>query len=85
MIDEIAIAGTLDSELARDGSPRHIWFSTLVAYGSARKLIDRFEVRRRAFFGTTSMEAEMSLVMANQALAREGSLVYDPFAGTGSL
>lgn len=27
----------------------------------------------------------MSLLMANQALARPGSLVYDPFAGSGSM
>lgn len=31
------------------------------------------------------MEAEMSLLMANQALARSGSAVWDPFAGTGSM
>lgn len=30
------------------------------------------------------MDAELSLVMANQALAAPGKLVYDPFVGTGS-
>lgn len=30
------------------------------------------------------MDAELSLVMANQALAAPGKIVYDPFVGTGS-
>jgi tRNA (guanine10-N2)-methyltransferase len=31
------------------------------------------------------MEAEVSLLMANQALAAPGKLLYDPFMGTGSM
>ena len=31
------------------------------------------------------MDAEVSLLMANQALATSGSLIWDPFAGTGSM
>jgi tRNA (guanine10-N2)-methyltransferase len=31
------------------------------------------------------MEAEISLLMANQTLASPGKLIYDPFIGTGSL
>lgn len=31
------------------------------------------------------MEAEASLVMANMAHARPGTLAYDPFVGTGSM
>ena len=27
----------------------------------------------------------MTVIMANQALARKGSLVWDPFVGTGSM
>jgi tRNA (guanine10-N2)-methyltransferase len=30
------------------------------------------------------MDAELSLIMANQALARPGSIILDPFVGTGS-
>jgi len=30
------------------------------------------------------MDAELSLVLANQALAKPGSFIYDPFVGTGS-
>ena len=30
------------------------------------------------------MDAELSLIMANQAQAAPGKLIYDPFVGTGS-
>jgi hypothetical protein len=36
--------------------------------GSARSLIATFDVKKRVYFGNTSMESEISLVMANQAL-----------------
>ena len=44
--------------------------ATQIAEGSARHLIQMFDVKRRAYFGNTSMEAEISLIMANQALVR---------------
>jgi tRNA (guanine10-N2)-methyltransferase len=31
------------------------------------------------------MDAEIALIMANQALVQRGKLVYDPFVGTGSI
>lgn len=31
------------------------------------------------------MDATLSLLMANQAMVKQGDLVYDPFVGTGSL
>ena len=33
--------------------------------------------------GNTSMDVTLSLIMANMAMARESSLVYDPFVGSG--
>ena len=53
--------------------------------GLARDLIDRLNLKKRAYIGTTSMEAELSLLQANMALAGPGKVCYDPFAGTGSL
>lgn len=44
-----------------------------------------FDVKKRQYFGNTSMEAEISLLMANQTLASPGKLIYDPFIGTGSM
>ncbi|KAF9501953.1 tRNA guanosine-2'-O-methyltransferase [Pleurotus eryngii] len=68
-----------------DGQFRQVYFGRLIEEGSARALIARFDVKKRVYFGNTSMEAEISLLMANQCLSRPGSLVYDPFMGTGSM
>ena len=38
--------------------------------GSARPLIRTFDVKMREYYGNTSMDAEISLLMANQALVR---------------
>ncbi|PRP87928.1 tRNA guanosine-2'-O-methyltransferase 11 [Planoprotostelium fungivorum] len=48
-------------------------------------LIEVYNVKKRNYIGTTSMDSELSLMMANQALARSGTIAMDPFAGTGSL
>jgi tRNA (guanine10-N2)-methyltransferase len=50
-----------------------------------RDLIDRFNLKKRDYLGTTSMDSELSLVMCNLARISPGNLVYDPFVGTGSL
>lgn len=47
--------------------------------------MDRFDLKKRVYIGNTSMAAELSLIMANQAQAGPGKLVYDPFVGTGSM
>lgn len=31
------------------------------------------------------MDAEVSLLMANQTMAKKGMLIWDPFVGTGGL
>ncbi|KAI8380188.1 S-adenosyl-L-methionine-dependent methyltransferase [Blakeslea trispora] len=63
--------------------PTFIYMGRLIASGS-RDLVNRYNLKKRKYLGTTSMDAELSLVMANQALASAGKLVYDPFVGTGS-
>lgn len=68
-----------------DGEFMQVYFGRLVTEGTARQLITKFDVKTRAYYGNTSMEAEMSLLMANQAQASPGKLIYDPFAGTGSM
>jgi tRNA G10 N-methylase Trm11 len=50
-----------------------------------RGLVDVFRLNQRPYIGTTSMDAELSFIVANQARARPGALVLDPFVGTGSL
>lgn len=51
----------------------------------ARDLIDILSLKKRSHIGNTSMESEMSIIMANMAHAGPSSLVYDPCAGTGSM
>lgn len=40
-------------------------------------------LKKRKFIGTTSMDAQLSLIMANIAKVRSGDLVLDPFVGSG--
>ncbi|KAI8059171.1 hypothetical protein BC940DRAFT_314195 [Gongronella butleri] len=62
---------------------QRVYMGRLVASGN-RDLVNTYTLKKRTYLGTTSMDAELSLVMANQALATPGKLVYDPFVGTGS-
>lgn len=50
-----------------------------------RQLIKTLSLKERKFIGNTSMDAQLSLLMANQAQVKDGDLVLDPFVGTGSL
>ncbi|PKI85802.1 tRNA (guanine(10)-N(2))-methyltransferase [Malassezia vespertilionis] len=51
----------------------------------ARDLIDQLSLKKRKYIGNTSMESEMSVIMANMAQVGPAKLIYDPFAGTGSM
>ncbi|KAI0302743.1 tRNA guanosine-2'-O-methyltransferase [Russula brevipes] len=79
------VHGTTGHEHQGAGAFREAFFGRLVEEGTARPLIRTFDVKKRQYFGNTSMEAEVSLLMANQTLASPGKLIYDPFIGTGSM
>ncbi|KAI0432493.1 S-adenosyl-L-methionine-dependent methyltransferase [Xylaria sp. FL1042] len=64
-------------------SPVQVHFGRLVGH-SARDLINTFDLKKRDYISTTSMDSELALVTANIALAGPGKLFYDPFVGTGS-
>ncbi|KAF5574807.1 tRNA guanosine-2 O-methyltransferase trm11 [Fusarium pseudoanthophilum] len=51
---------------------------------SSRELLVKFDLKKRGYISTTSMDSELALVTANLALAAPGKLYYDPFVGTGS-
>ncbi|CCG84082.1 protein of unknown function [Taphrina deformans PYCC 5710] len=72
-----------ESVAKNDGVLLHVYFARFVA-GTSRQLVGRFDLKKRGYLGTTSMESELSLVSANQVLAGPGRLIYDPFVGTGS-
>ncbi|GAA5992743.1 hypothetical protein JCM10908_006911 [Rhodotorula pacifica] len=75
----------IESGLIDEGENlRSVWLGRKIC-DTSRHLIDVFDLKKRAYIGTTSMESEASLLMANQALASPGKWIYDPFAGTGSM
>ena len=61
------------------------FFGIKIACDTLRLAIDNFSLKKRIYLGTTSMDAELSFIMANLGRVQPGSLVYDPFVGTGSL
>lgn len=46
--------------------------------------MNTYDLKKRSYISTTSMNAELSLIMSNMALIQKGSLFFDPFVGTGS-
>ncbi|KAJ2947312.1 hypothetical protein O0L34_g17025 [Tuta absoluta] len=64
--------------------PYDLFFGKMVADGQ-RDLIQRYSLKKRQFIGNTSMDAQLAIIMANQAQVGPGDLVYDPFVGSGSL
>ncbi|KAH7310407.1 S-adenosyl-L-methionine-dependent methyltransferase [Stachybotrys elegans] len=64
-------------------NPEKMFLGRLVGT-SARETPQKYDLKKRGYISTTSMDAELSLVTANLALAAPGKLFYDPFVGTGS-
>ena len=62
----------------------HFYFGRYVGRSLRGKHIEAMDLKKREYLGTTSMDAELSLIMSNMGLVQPGSLVYDPFVGTGS-
>ena len=73
----------LHSPLLGIKDPSRYHFGRYVGKG-ARDLVARFDLKKRPYISTTSMDSELALVTANMALAGPGRLFYDPFVGTGS-
>lgn len=48
-----------------------------ISEGKARSLIQKYDVKKRLYYGNTSMDAEVSLLMANQALVSTLPTLYD--------
>ncbi|OGM49058.1 NAD-dependent histone deacetylase SIR2 [Aspergillus bombycis] len=63
--------------------PRKIYLGRWLA-NSSRDVVLKYDLKKRRYISTTSMDAELSLVTANMAHAAPGRLFYDPFVGTGS-
>ncbi|KAK2755926.1 hypothetical protein FQN54_005722 [Arachnomyces sp. PD_36] len=63
--------------------PFMIYFGRRIAT-SGREVVQQYDLKKRNYISTTSMESAMSLLTANMALAAPGKVFYDPFVGTGS-
>lgn len=63
-------------------TPKSLFFGRFVA-GSGRDAKSTYDLKKRHYISTTSMDAELALLTANMALAAPGKLFYDPFMGAG--
>uniref|UniRef100_T1IPG6 tRNA (guanine(10)-N(2))-methyltransferase TRMT11 n=1 Tax=Strigamia maritima TaxID=126957 RepID=T1IPG6_STRMM len=61
------------------------WVLHTLVVDAQRRAIHQLSLKKRMFIGNTSMDAQLALIMANQAKITKGSLVLDPFVGTGSI
>lgn len=64
---------------------RHVYAGRIVGCGPGLSAAEPYRLPKRRFLGPTSMDHELSMLIATQALARPGSLVLDPFCGTASI
>ncbi|TPX47568.1 hypothetical protein SeMB42_g02104 [Synchytrium endobioticum] len=62
---------------------KHVYVGRLIQEGNA-SVVSEFHNKNRQYLGVTTMDAELSLICANIALARPGTVICDPFVGTGS-
>ncbi|EEA20364.1 RNA methylase family UPF0020 protein [Talaromyces marneffei ATCC 18224] len=62
---------------------KNVYFARWIC-ASSRTMMDKYDLKKRKYISTTSMDAELSLVTANMAHAAPGKLFFDPFVGTGS-
>lgn len=67
----------------KDAPPKRVALGRLLAT-SARTIVTTYDLKKRSYISTTSMDSELALITANMALAAPGKLMYDPFMGTGS-
>lgn len=79
--DVEALAPTTAAE--RPQVLKRIYFGRYLAK-SSREVVNKYDLKKRRYISTTSMDAELSLVTANMALAAPGKVFFDPFVGTGS-
>ncbi|TPX35453.1 hypothetical protein SmJEL517_g02035 [Synchytrium microbalum] len=61
----------------------HVYVGRLISEGNST-LVNAYDNSKRTYLGITTMDAELSLISANIALARPGTLICDPFVGTGA-
>lgn len=63
--------------------PKHLYFGRFIAESCRMEAKKTYDLKKRHYISTTSMDAELTLVTANIAQAAPGKIMYDPFMGTG--
>ena len=53
--------------------------------GGRSKFNIKYKLSNRIYLGPTSTDNDLAFLMCNQGNVRDGSLVFDPFVGTGGL
>lgn len=61
--------------------PKYLYFGRFIAE-SGRQAKTTYDLKKRHYISTTSMDAELALLTANIALAAPGKIFFDPFMGT---
>ncbi|KAF2632198.1 tRNA guanosine-2'-O-methyltransferase [Macroventuria anomochaeta] len=62
--------------------PKYLYLGRWIA-DSGRDAKNTYDLKKRHYISTTSMDAELALLTANIAQAAPGKIFYDPFMGTG--
>lgn len=69
----------------RAEKPEYLWFGRQVEISArAEGVVEKYDLKKRRYIGTTSFDAELALVSCNVAQVQPGKVLYDPFTGTGS-
>jgi tRNA (guanine10-N2)-methyltransferase len=63
--------------------PKYLYFGRFIADSCRNEAKKTFDLKKRLYISTTSMDAELTLLTANIAHVAPGKLFYDPFMGTG--
>jgi tRNA (guanine10-N2)-methyltransferase len=50
-----------------------------------RDYLEVHDLKKRKILGNTTMDPTLSIIMSNMGLVQEGSLVLDPFVGSGKV
>lgn len=80
VLEEYVAEGT-----QRAVEPIRMWFGRQIGLSArTENILDKYDLRRRRYIGTTSFDAELSLITCNIAQVGPGKIAYDPFVGTGS-
>lgn len=66
-------------------SPSKLYFGRQIELSAREKgVLDKYDLKKRRYIGTTTFEAELALVSCNLGQVSKGKIMYDPFVGTGS-